>query len=917
MNIGELTARMGLDWSDLKRGLNRAEDKIQNYQSQVSRSLGKARAKFQQHARSAKTELGKVEGPISTAQRRLGGLQSAVAGAGAAFAGQQFVSRMADFERSMSMVETISGATADQMKNLRAQAKKMGSTTEFSASQAADALRFLSMAGLDVKQSMGTLPRMLDLATAGQLDLARAADISTNVMSQFNMKVSELTNVNDALVAVQNSANTNIEEAANALTYAGAKASTFNMDIKDTMTLVGMLANNGIKASKAGTTLRQAMQRLLAPTGDAKETLRKYNIQVTDSEGNMRNFIEVVKDLADAGIGAQKMADLLGARAGNLTLIMKEGSEGIEKYNQKIRSMDGVAETAAGTIRSDMQGAIDKLQSRLESTAIAVWEEYKDTIKSATEDAAKYLSNHKREVINTVDAIVTKADELKNAVGPAIKGIAASLNTILNIYNSLPKEVTGPGASGLVGYILFGPYGAAAFAGLAIGNKIQRAIENAKKASVAEHMVKGMPGLNRQLADTNKELEWARNQLRKARMSQGENSAMATKWRQEVKELNREMDGYIRRSKKAKGEDVKSDLQRITEDGKSAINRYSVNTGKKSTELAEGYKKIVNGAEDFKTTMEEIVPTMSLNLQAKNDDVDATKKQTKAYKKTVASIRDQIKSIRLSEKEYMKWRAIKDADIAKDSEKAQKIRELIDLQQRLKQKKEMAERSKEGARNEDLDFGPEWKTMGIWEQMKAGSQDAFNKMKQDALNWKQSVSSIMGNAVNRMSGALAKFVTTGKMQWQDFAQSVMTQITKMMMRWLMFQAIKTGMSFMGGGGAGGLAAAGVTNATTGAPASGASGAKAGAAAGLEFARGGTIREPVIGRGQNTGRKYTIGENGPEDVIPKGAQREQGKEVKQVFNINAQTGPDGKIAQESMQQIQRKLGRSMNNAMMKG
>ncbi|NHJ85605.1 MAG: phage tail tape measure protein, partial [Asgard group archaeon] len=263
----DLTVRVGANVTGLNQALSRADKTVDRFATSVSR-----------HAKRAAFAIG----GIITAASILG----------------------AKFDKEMRFVGAITNATADEFEKLTAIAREMGRTTEWTAAQSAQGLRFLGMAGLSATEAIEALPGALDLATAGEMDLARAADIATNILAQFSMGVDQLTRVDDVLAKVQSSANTNIEQAAEAFVYGGTMAKQFGMEIEELAAFVGLLANRGIKASLAGTTMRQAMIKLINPSKEAQEVMYKYGITVTDSEGKLRNFTDVVLDMIESQVNA-------------------------------------------------------------------------------------------------------------------------------------------------------------------------------------------------------------------------------------------------------------------------------------------------------------------------------------------------------------------------------------------------------------------------------------------------------------------------------------------------------------------------------------------------------------------------------------------------------------------------------------
>jgi len=399
MDIGTLQATLGADLTQLRTAVGQAERTVKGYDRTVGRELAQAEGRWARYATGVATKLGMIKKAIFS-------LRGSMALMATALATRTFVKFGAGFDRAMNIVKVVSGATKEEFESLGNKAKEMGEKTEFTARQAADALKFLSMAGLEASQSLVALPQMLDLATAGQIDLAKAADISTNIMTQMGLQVQELTKVNDALVAVQATANTDIYEAANAFIYAGAKAKSFGVDVVELTAMIGMLANSGIKSSMAGTTLRQAMIKLLAPSSDAEAIMKKYNLSITDSTGSLKDFEKILMEVADAQLSTIEITKLFGARAGNIQVILDQGSQALRDYIARIRSMEGVAESAANTIRDDVQGALDELKSTLQGAVLRAWERYRDSVKDGVRAMTKWFRDHATEIQTAFTAII-------------------------------------------------------------------------------------------------------------------------------------------------------------------------------------------------------------------------------------------------------------------------------------------------------------------------------------------------------------------------------------------------------------------------------------------------------------------------------------------------------------------------------
>ena len=288
--------------------------------------------------------------------------------------------KAAQFERSMAEVKAISGATDEQLIQLTATAREMGSTTEYSATQAADGLRYLTMAGLDVAEAIEALPGVLNLAQAGAMDLGRAADIATNILSGFGLPVSELARVNDVLVQTFTNTNSTLEELGYAMTYVAPIAAGLGAEFEEVTAALGLLHNAGMKGSLAGTSLRGMMSRLVSPTNKAQEVLDKLGkrlggvaVEIRDAQGNWIGFAKLLEQFEDAGLTAAEAMELLGQRAGpGLAALLSAGSDAMEKMAQLNRDAEGRAKTIAKVMHENLVGSWKSFLSIIEDTAIEI-----------------------------------------------------------------------------------------------------------------------------------------------------------------------------------------------------------------------------------------------------------------------------------------------------------------------------------------------------------------------------------------------------------------------------------------------------------------------------------------------------------------------------------------------------------------
>ena len=277
----------------------------------------------------------------------------------------------ASFEKSMKTVQAVSGATGAELDKLTTIAREMGSQTEFSASQAAESLKFLSMAGLSVKQSMEALPGMLDLATSAQMDLGEASDIVTDTLSAFGMKTKELTRLSDAFIATAQKSNTSVQMLGESFKFVAPVAAQMGYSVEQTAGYLGVLANSGIKASMAGTDLRSIM----LGTGRAAKKL--------GIEGASLNT--VLKTIHDRQLSANEVMDLFNKISVKSALVLSSQTGAAEKLTQTIHDMAGGTSKTAQIMRGGLSADIATLKSTAEEASLKMFEIFGPDLRSAVQ----------------------------------------------------------------------------------------------------------------------------------------------------------------------------------------------------------------------------------------------------------------------------------------------------------------------------------------------------------------------------------------------------------------------------------------------------------------------------------------------------------------------------------------------------
>jgi TP901 family phage tail tape measure protein len=273
----------------------------------------------------------------------------------------------AGFEAGMIKVGAITGATGKTFESLEAQAKELGSTTIFTASQAAEGMGFLAMAGFEATEVMKAMPGVLQLAAAASMDLGRAADITSNVLTGYGIQVEELGRVNDVLVKAFTSSNTNLEQLGQAFKYAGPVASSAGIAFEEAAAALGMMGSAGIQADMAGTSLRGAIVRLLNPTKQMSELMEQLGLDVLDSTGNLKPLHEVFRQLEASGASTAEMMALFGQRAGPAMIsLVDQGSAALQDFTREMENAEGSAARLEAATTAGLQGAFVKLSSAAE-----------------------------------------------------------------------------------------------------------------------------------------------------------------------------------------------------------------------------------------------------------------------------------------------------------------------------------------------------------------------------------------------------------------------------------------------------------------------------------------------------------------------------------------------------------------------
>jgi TP901 family phage tail tape measure protein len=276
------------------------------------------------------------------------------------------------FETSMSRLGAVSRATTGELEQLREVAKQFGATTEFSATQAADGLNFLAMAGFSVADAIAALPSVLDLATVSGQGLAIAADQASNIMSTFGIAATEAASVADTLAGASSRANTNVSELAQAITSVGGVAVGLGMDLTETAAALAVLADNGLKSERAGTALRGVLASLAGPTTSALSALEKYGLSAADINPELSSLSDIMSLLGRSNISTADSLAIFGREAASAFGFLSRGSERLAELNVEFSNLEGSAQEAGASIRDNIGGDFQNASSAAQGLAIAL-----------------------------------------------------------------------------------------------------------------------------------------------------------------------------------------------------------------------------------------------------------------------------------------------------------------------------------------------------------------------------------------------------------------------------------------------------------------------------------------------------------------------------------------------------------------
>jgi TP901 family phage tail tape measure protein len=457
--------------------VSRMQNSIGKFTRSASDGLGQLNRKFSKVSDGIK----KVGRNMLIGAAVIGGAMTSVVATGAQFE-QSIVNASAKFP------EGVKRGT-DAFKALEDAARKTGSTTEFTASQSAEALNFLAMAGFSAENAIAALPGVVDLATASALDLGTATDIASDSLGAFNLMSKDsqqlgrnLQRVNDVIAKTATSANTSVSALFEAIKDGGPVATTAGASLETFAALAGTLANAGIKGSRAGTTLKNTFLSIAAPSSSAAKILKRLSVSTQDADGNMLDIVQTLDSLNKAldGLGTAERSAILEGIFGKIPIagvnvLLSAGTEQLQQYRRALEGAGGASAAMAQTMRDTLQGRLNSLKSAVEGVSISLFSMTNGPLVEAIEKTTEFVRANEQliatnlggflaDVINNFELIVTRIKQI--AIGLAV---FYALNAVLQIFIGIMTAVNLVMALNPIGLIVLGVVALiAAFAGLVV-----------------------------------------------------------------------------------------------------------------------------------------------------------------------------------------------------------------------------------------------------------------------------------------------------------------------------------------------------------------------------------------------------------------------------------------------------------------
>lgn len=424
-------------YDGLQREIEETTQKLKELENQAKQS-GTAVQEIAAKGEKLKDIGGKVEGV---------GKAILPASAATAALGVAAVKTAADFDAGMSKVAAVSGATGDDLQALRDKAREMGEKTKFSASEAAEAMNYMAMAGWKTEDMLSGIDGVMNLAAASGEDLGTTSDIVTDALTAFGLTAKDSGHFADILAAASSNANTNVSMMGETFKYAAPVAGALGFSAEDTAEAIGLMANAGIKSTQAGTSLRSIMSSMTGPIDLVGQNLGQVTIETMNADGSMRSLSDILTDCRGAfsqmteAEQANAAETLVGKNAmSGFLALMNAAPADIDKLSGAISNCDGASEKMANTMQDNLAGQLTILKSQLEELAISFGEMMMPTIRNIV-SAVQGFVDKLNALPGPVKQVILNIGLFVAAAGPVLIVIGKILGAVGTIMTVVPKIV--------------------------------------------------------------------------------------------------------------------------------------------------------------------------------------------------------------------------------------------------------------------------------------------------------------------------------------------------------------------------------------------------------------------------------------------------------------------------------------------
>ena len=445
------------------------QDKYDALQREIVETEEELR-RLQQEAATTNTALSKIDvagkkmetvgNSIAGAGKKMMGVTTVIGGVGVAA-----VKTAADFDSAMSQVAAVSGATGKDFDALRNKAREMGAKTKFSATEAAEAMNYMAMAGWKTEDMLDGIEGVMNLAAASGEDLATTSDIVTDALTAFGLSAKDSGHFADILAATSSNANTNVSMMGETFKYCAPIAGALGFSAEDTAEAIGLMANAGIKSSQAGTALRTIMNNLAGDVKISGKAIGDVTIATTNADGSMRDLSDILADCRSAfgnlteSEKAQAAESLVGKNAmSGFLALMNAGQGDIDKLSSAIDNCDGSAEKMAMTMQDNLAGQLTILKSQLQELAISFGDILMPAIRSIVSklqgfvDKLNGMDEGTKRTIVTIALLVASIGPLLVIIGTAISKIGVAMQGFVKLANGISKlKIAIQGGTGVLG----------------------------------------------------------------------------------------------------------------------------------------------------------------------------------------------------------------------------------------------------------------------------------------------------------------------------------------------------------------------------------------------------------------------------------------------------------------------------------